>query len=213
MGPRWPRSSMSCANCERHRRCRWCSSPTSIPSMCTDLKTSCAMRWKPGRTDFLILDLPAEERRRMPSYCRQRLQPIRLIAPTTPPAPAWPRSWPGAEVLSTTSPSEGVTGEQKDISDTIGEQVAAIRRHTPLPIACGFLEFPHPSKPLQWHGNRTRCRRGSAIVRRIARAWLGGRAGERIKDFVTPLVQAAHTRKLLRDRYAVEIHQEERSGQ
>ncbi len=101
-----------------------------------------------GADGLLILDLPPEEAAQNAEFIvASGLQPIRLIAPTTPPARMAKIVAGGGGFIYYVS-REGVTGEQKDISDTIGEQVAEIRRHTSLPIAVGFgISSPEQAAP------------------------------------------------------------------
>lgn len=146
-----------------------------------------------GADGLLILDLPPEEAAQNAEFLvASGLQPIRLIAPTTPPARMAKIVAGGGGFIYYVS-REGVTGEQKDISDTIGEQVAEIRRHTTLPIAVGFgISSPEQAAAVARQSDAVVV--GSAIVRRIAEHGSEEGLAARIKDFVSPLVQAAHTR-------------------
>lgn len=143
-----------------------------------------------GVDGLLILDLPPEEARQNAELVSSGgLAPIRLIAPTTP-SERMDSIVKEAQGFVYYVSREGVTGEQTSLSDTIGAQVAEIRRFTPLPIAVGFgISTPEQSAAVARDADAVVV--GSAIVRRIAenagQPDLAGRIGE----FVRPLVQAA----------------------
>ena len=84
---------------------------------------------------------------------------------------------------------EGVTGEQRRLSDSIAAQVGELRKHTSLPIAVGFgISTAEQAATVARQADAVVV--GSAIVRQIAEtARLSGLA-EHIYDFVRPLVQA-----------------------
>jgi tryptophan synthase alpha chain len=139
---------------------------------------------------LLILDLPPDEADRNAELIASGgLDPIRLIAPTTPPARMAQIAATGRGFIYYVS-REGVTGEQTSLSDTIAAQVAEIRRHTALPIAVGFgISTPEQSAAVAQHGDAVVV--GSAIVRRIAENAAAPDLADRIAAFVRPLVQAA----------------------
>lgn len=143
-----------------------------------------------GADGLLILDLPPEEASRNAELVLEGgLDPIRLIAPTTPPERMAAIAATGRGFLYYVS-REGVTGEQTSISDTIAAQVAELRRHSALPIAVGFgISSPEQSAAVARDADAVVV--GSAIVRRIAENAGEPDLASRIAAFVTPLVQAA----------------------
>jgi tryptophan synthase, alpha subunit len=143
-----------------------------------------------GADGLLILDLPPDEAERNAELVAAGgLDPIRLIAPTTPPERMEKIAATGRGFLYYVS-REGVTGEQTSLSDTIASQVAELRRHTTLPIAVGFgISSPEQSAAVARHADAVVV--GSAIVRRIAENATAPNLGEHIANFVRPLVQAA----------------------
>lgn len=145
-----------------------------------------------GADGLLILDLPPDEADRNAELVSAGgLDPIRLIAPTTPPARMAKIAATGKGFLYYVS-REGVTGEQTSLSDTIASQVAEIRRHTPLPIAVGFgISTPEQSAAVAQNADAVVV--GSAIVRRIAENAGAPDLAERIANFVRPLAEAART--------------------
>lgn len=146
-----------------------------------------------GADGLLILDLPpAEAKLNLDLVSAGGLAPIRLIAPTTPPERIASITETGDGFIYYVS-REGVTGEQTSLSDTIGEGVAEIRKHTKLPIAVGFgISTPEQSREVSRQSDAVVV--GSAIVRRIAEHGGEPNLAERIADFVRPLVEAAKKR-------------------
>ena len=144
-----------------------------------------------GVDGVLILDLPPDEiaaNRELAD--KHHLKSIRLIAPTTPPA--------RMEMIASTADgfiyyvsSEGVTGEQTQLSDSIASQVAEIRRHTDLPVAVGF-GISTPEQAAQVAREADAVVVGSAIVRRMGECGAAPDFVDRIVSFVTPLTAAAH---------------------
>jgi tryptophan synthase alpha chain len=144
-----------------------------------------------GADGVLLLDLPPDEVgtdgefRRAPG-----LRSIRLIAPTTPPD--------RVELLAKAAEGfiyyvsrEGVTGEQAAVSDSIGAQVAEIRRHSSLPVAVGFgISTPEQSAQVAAQSDAVVV--GSAIVRRIGEHGAAPDLVAKIENFVRPLAEAAH---------------------
>ncbi len=145
-----------------------------------------------GADGLLILDLPPDEADRNAELISATgLDPIRLIAPTTPPARMAKITATGRGFVYYVS-REGVTGEQSSLSDTIGSQVAELRRHTSLPIAVGFgISTPEQSAEVARQSDAVVV--GSAIVRRIAENADAPDLARRIADFVRPLAEAAHS--------------------
>jgi tryptophan synthase alpha chain len=146
-----------------------------------------------GADGLLILDLPpAEAKLNADLVSSGGLAPIRLIAPTTSPERMAAITETGEGFIYYVS-REGVTGEQTSLSDSIGEQVAEIRKHTKLPIAVGFgISTPEQSRSVSRQSDAVVV--GSAIVRRIAEHGGEPDLGGRIAAFVKPLVEAARSR-------------------
>lgn len=146
-----------------------------------------------GADGLLILDLPpAEAKLNADLISAGGLAPIRLIAPTTPPERIASITETGEGFIYYVS-REGVTGEQTSLSDTIGEGVAEIRKHTKLPIAVGFgISTPEQSREVSRQSDAVVV--GSAIVRRIAEHGGEPDLAKRMAEFVRPLVQAARGR-------------------
>lgn len=143
-----------------------------------------------GADGLLILDLPPDEaEQNLELVASTGLDPIRLIAPTTPPERMARIAATGRGFIYYVS-REGVTGEQTSLSDTIAAQVAELRCHTSLPIAVGFgISTPEQSAAVARQSDAVVV--GSAIVRRIAENAQSGDLAGKIRDFVRPLVQAA----------------------
>lgn len=144
-----------------------------------------------GADGVLILDLPPDEAERNADLVGTHgLQAIRLIAPTTPPA-RMTRIAASAEGFIYYVSREGVTGEQTELSDTIADQVAELRRHTNLPIAVGFgISTPEQAAAVARDADAVVV--GSAIVRRIADHGATPDLPQRVADFVRPLIDATH---------------------
>lgn len=145
-----------------------------------------------GADGLLILDLPPEEAgQNVELLAAGNLDLIRLIAPTTPPERMEKIARTGQGFIYYVS-REGVTGEQTNLSETIGTQVAELRKHTPLPIAVGFgISTPEQSAAVARDADAVVV--GSAIVRRIAENAGAPNLPELVELFVRPLVQAART--------------------
>jgi tryptophan synthase alpha chain len=114
---------------------------------------------------------------------RAGLCPIYLIAPTTPEKRVAEICKHAAGFIYYVS-REGVTGMQKTVSASIAPMVAAIRRHTELPIAIGFgVSNPEQSRNIAQFGDAVVV--GSAIVNQIAK-------GGNVARFVAPMVKAVN---------------------
>ncbi|HEY8901437.1 MAG TPA: tryptophan synthase subunit alpha [Chthoniobacterales bacterium] len=144
-----------------------------------------------GADGVLLLDLPPDEVGTDAEFQRPSgLRAIRLIAPTTP-VDRIALLAGAAEGFIYYVSREGVTGEQAALSDTIGAQVAEIRRHTSLPVAVGFgISTPEQAAEVARSGDAAVV--GSAIVRRIGEFGNDPDLVARIEDFVRPLAAAAH---------------------
>lgn len=141
-----------------------------------------------GVDGLLILDLPPDEDRSEEFSYSGNLKRVRLIAPTTPPERV-------AEITARADSfvyyvsREGVTGEQSSVSASLGEQVAEIRKTTPLPIAVGFgISTPEQAREVAQNADAVVV--GSAIVRRIAEHKADADLVRKVSEFVEPLAQA-----------------------
>ena len=91
-----------------------------------------------GVDGLLVLDLPPEEGKAYEALMRKAgLCNIYLVAPTTPEERVETIVKRASGFVYYIS-REGVTGMQQNVSQSIGEMTARIRRHTALPIAVGF---------------------------------------------------------------------------
>lgn len=136
-----------------------------------------------GVDGLLILDLPPEEdfapdkvdclkrssltARPVESGLHQEPIHVRLIAPTTPPWRIDAIARQARGFLYYVS-REGVTGSRANISSSLAEQIAQIRKHSDLPIAVGFgISNPQQAKQVAQHADAVVI--GSAIVDLIAK--------------------------------------------
>lgn len=142
-----------------------------------------------GADGLLILDLPPDEAEQNSELTSAGgLDPIRLIAPTTP-SERMAKIVPTARGFVYYVSREGVTGEQSSLSDTISAQVAEVRRHTNLPIAVGFgISTREQAASVARQADAVVV--GSAVVRQIAENGHASDLARRVEDFVRPLVQA-----------------------
>jgi tryptophan synthase alpha chain len=91
-----------------------------------------------GLDGMLTLDLPPEEATEVVQASRKHaLANVFIIAPTTPEARMTLVSHQASGFIYYVS-REGVTGVRESVATNIPEAVAAIRQHTPLPVAVGF---------------------------------------------------------------------------
>jgi len=91
-----------------------------------------------GVDGMLTLDLPPEEAGEVMTACaRHGLKTVFIVAPTTPPA-RLPVIGAAATGFIYYVSREGVTGVRDQVAANIPEAVAAIRRHTALPVVVGF---------------------------------------------------------------------------
>jgi tryptophan synthase alpha chain len=142
-----------------------------------------------GADGLLVLDLPPDEAEQDTALIWSGgLDPIRLVAPTTPPKRM-------AKIVSTAQgfvyyvSREGVTGEQSRLADTISAQVAELRRYTLLPIAVGFgISTTEQAAMVASQADAVVV--GSAIVRHISENDTAPDLADRVAEFVRPLVQA-----------------------
>lgn len=136
-----------------------------------------------GVDGLLILDLPPEEDQ--PSEGPLH---IRLVAPTTPPARIQQICAGAAGFIYYVS-REGVTGAQSSVAASVGDQVAEIRKHAKLPVAVGFgISTPEQAAEVARVADAIVV--GSAIVQKINEQATEPDLLDKVKEFVTPLVQA-----------------------
>jgi len=147
-----------------------------------------------GVDGLLVLDLPPEESDQYETQMRAAgMCNIYLVAPTTPEDRIRFIVQRGSGFIYYVS-REGVTGMQRQLSETIGQMIARIRAHTDLPIAVGFgVSTPEQARTIAVTAEAVVV--GSAIVNEIAQnlsldvADLVSRVCQRVK----PLVDAAKT--------------------
>ncbi|MFT7172198.1 MAG: tryptophan synthase alpha chain [Paracoccaceae bacterium] len=145
-----------------------------------------------GADGILLLDLPPSEAATNPDFAHgEALHHIHLIAPTTP-----------AERKKTLAQSSqgfiyalsrtGVTGGHSAPSETIGAQVAELRKLTDTPICVGFgITTPKQAAEVAAHGDGVIV--GSAIVRTVQENADAPDVAQKLKDFVKPLIEATHS--------------------
>ncbi|MEI6861446.1 MAG: tryptophan synthase subunit alpha [Verrucomicrobiota bacterium] len=91
-----------------------------------------------GVDGMLTLDLPPEEAGEMSAACAAHgLKTVFIVAPTTPDA-RLPKIAAAATGFIYYVSREGVTGVRAEVAGGIGEAVARIKAHTPLPVVVGF---------------------------------------------------------------------------
>jgi len=138
-----------------------------------------------GVDGLLILDLPPDEDIEARN---DRVAHIRLIAPTTP-AKRVERICAAGEGFIYYVSREGVTGAQTDVAASLGEQVAAIRACTSLPIAVGFgISTAEQAATVAKHADAVVV--GSAIVTEIAAAGGAPDLCERVARRAETLIRA-----------------------
>lgn len=91
-----------------------------------------------GVDGLLTLDLPPEEAAELDAACQQHgLRSVYIIAPTTPDARI-PIITNRATGFIYYVSREGVTGVRDDVASDLSDKLAAIRRHTRMPVVVGF---------------------------------------------------------------------------
>ena len=91
-----------------------------------------------GVDGLLTLDLPPEEAGELEAACKASdLKTVFIVAPTTPEARLQKIADAASGFIYYVS-REGVTGVQSKLAGNIPEAVAAIKRHTKLPVVVGF---------------------------------------------------------------------------
>jgi tryptophan synthase alpha chain len=144
-----------------------------------------------GADGILLLDLPPSEAAANPDFAKgEGLHHIHLIAPTTPPdrqASLAQSSQGFIYALSRT----GVTGGHSAPSETIGELVTSIKAHTDTPICVGFgIGTPEHATMVAEKADGVIV--GSAIVKTIEINADSPDVVSKLRDFVTPLIEATH---------------------
>ena len=156
-----------------------------------------------GVDGLLILDLPPEEdvnARELDCLKQSSFEAvergnvegnvfhIRLIAPTTSPERMKKIAAKAKGFLYYVS-REGVTGEQKTVSSTLGETVAQLRGVTSLPIAVGFgISNPEQAREVASHADAVVV--GSAIVDLVAKHGKGPELIEKVSVFARSISDA-----------------------
>ncbi len=91
-----------------------------------------------GLDGLLTLDLPPEEAGELAAACREHdLKTIFIVAPTTPESRLATIADAATGFIYYVS-REGVTGERDTVAANVPEAIAAIKRHTGLPVVVGF---------------------------------------------------------------------------
>ena len=163
-----------------------------------------------GADGLLILDLPPDEAEQNSELISSGgLDPIRLIAPTTPPERM-------AKIVATAKgfiyyvSREGVTGEQSRLADTIAAQVAELRKHTDLPIAVGFgISTREQAAFVAKEADAVVV--GSAVVRQIAENGDAPDLATRVGRFCSATCASHEVRLALRT-HATLLHQMNGAG-
>ena len=143
-----------------------------------------------GADGILLLDLPPDEAAQNAELAGNAgLHHIRLIAPTTPPERVALLAQ-GAEGFIYALSRTGVTGSHGAPSDSIGEQVAAIKAHTNLPVCVGFgIATPEQAALVASVSDGIVV--GSAIVKQVEENASDPNVAHKVGTFVAPLIGAA----------------------
>lgn len=122
-----------------------------------------------GVAGLIVPDLPVDEAGPLSQLCRREdLSLIQLITPTTPEDRARRIAEQTTGFIYYVSVA-GITGERTELPRSVVENVARLRRQTPLPICIGFgISRPEHVRMLAPVADGLIV--GSAIVRRIAEA-------------------------------------------
>jgi len=151
-----------------------------------------------GRAGFcgaIVPDLPIDESAGLAAEAKQRdFKLIQLVTPTTPRDRAARIAEQSTGFLYCVSVT-GITGAREHLPEQLLEQLAWLRKQTPLPLCVGFgISKPEQVRLLKDHADGIIV--GSAIVRRLenaaTRAWPEVLA--EIGEFVGSLTAALQTR-------------------
>lgn len=144
-----------------------------------------------GAAGAIVPDLPVEEAPRLAEICRREdFSLIQLIAPTTPRDRALRIAAQTTGFIYYVSVA-GITGERTELPPDLVENVAWLRRQTPLPICIGFgISRPEHVRLLAPAADGLII--GSAIVRRVAEAATRPREAvlREVADYVGELLAA-----------------------
>ncbi len=142
-----------------------------------------------GVDGILFLDLPPDEDAASPELqMHGPLKRIRLIAPTTPDSRIALLANGAGGFLYYVSRT-GVTGATSEIATDLAAQVAAIKKHTTLPVAVGFgISTPAHVRTVAQSADAVIV--GSAIVKQIATHGSDPAVVEKVAAFVSTLTAA-----------------------
>ena len=142
-----------------------------------------------GADGILLLDLPPDEIANNKELSQSEgLKHITLISPSTPPERMQMLASQSEGFIYALS-RMGVTGAQAAPSESIGELVNSIKRHTDTPICIGFgINTPEQAATVAETCDGVVV--GSAIVNQVAHNASEPNLAGIIRDFVTPLIQA-----------------------
>jgi tryptophan synthase alpha chain len=143
-----------------------------------------------GVDGILPLDLPPDEAAQHPEMAKTHgLYTIHLIAPTTPAGRVKMLAEHSRGFIYALSRT-GVTGAHGAPSETIGEQVAAIKQHTATPVCVGFgITTPAHAEMVAAVADGIVV--GSAIVKQIEAHRDDPAVAEKVAAFTRPLIEAA----------------------
>ncbi len=143
-----------------------------------------------GADGILLLDLPPDEEAQNKEMANSAgLHHIRLIAPTTP-ADRVEFLARNAEGFIYALSRTGVTGSHGAPSDHIGDQVAAIKQHTDLPVCVGFgIATPEQAALVASVSDGVVV--GSAIVKQVELHADSADVATKVGAFTKPLIDAA----------------------
>jgi tryptophan synthase alpha chain len=143
-----------------------------------------------GVDGILVLDLPPEESSRE-WIQNSDIRRIFLVAPTTPSERMASVAQYGEGFIYYVSRT-GITGMREDIAQDLSAQVAAMRKHTSLPICVGFgVSNAEQAKTVARTADGVVV--GSAIVDQIAKHANVPDLAVKVQKFVQSLVESVHS--------------------
>ena len=142
-----------------------------------------------GADGILLLDLPPDEIANNQELAKSEgLKHITLISPSTPPERIKMLAEQSEGFIYALS-RMGVTGAQAAPSDTIGELVQSIKKHTTTPVCIGFgINTPEQAATVAQVSDGVVV--GSAIVNQVAENASEPTLATRVGQFVQPLIHA-----------------------
>jgi tryptophan synthase alpha chain len=144
-----------------------------------------------GVAGAIVPDLPLEESGPLADLCRREdFSLVQLVTPTTPRDRALAIAERTSGFIYYVSVA-GITGERKELPPELIENVAWLRRQTPLPVCIGFgISRPEHVRMLAPVADGLIV--GSAIVRRVAEAAAQPRAVmlDQVGDYLSELLAA-----------------------